>query len=122
MGLTLLNPFYIIKKIKIKEFFMSEPTKSNVLTVSTDGLLSNTTDVTVEAKSRLDEHWLYMQALTHISERAEDLPYLDEFRSHIHEAIIALGVKSAFHREELDNDKGVSETFTITKRSISDVE
>jgi hypothetical protein len=102
---------------------MSEQVKSNIFTVSNDnGILSETTEVKVEAKSRLDENWLYMQALTHISERTEDLPYLEEFRFHIHEAIISLGVKSALHQKELDNVKNVSETFTLTKRRVDDVE
>ena len=102
---------------------MSEQVKSNIFSVSNDnGILSETTEVKVEAKSRLDENWLYMQALTYISERTEDLPYLEEFRSHIHEAIISLGVKSAFHQKELDNVKNVSETFTLTKRRVDDVE
>jgi hypothetical protein len=123
MGLTLLSLFYIINKIKLKEFTMSEQVKSNIFSVSNDnGILSETTEVKVEAKSRLDENWLYMQALTYISERTEDLPYLEEFRSHIHEAIISLGVKSAFHQKELDNVKNVSETFTLTKRRVDDVE
>lgn len=101
---------------------MSEPTKSNVLTVSTDGLLSNTTEVKVEAKARLDENWLYMQALTHISERTEDLPYLEEFRSDINKAIVALGMKSALAQMELNDVKDVSETFTLTERRVDDVE
>lgn len=123
MGLTLLSLFYIINKIKLKEFTMSEQVKSNIFLVFNDnGILSETTEVKVEAKSRLDENWLYMQALTHISERTEDLPYLEEFRSHIHEAIISLGVKSAFHQKELDNVKNVFETFTLTKRRVDDVE
>lgn len=102
---------------------MSEQVKSNIFSVSNDnGILSETTEVKVEAKSRLDEHWLYMQALIHMYERTEDLPYLEEFRSDINKAIVALGMKSALAQKELDNVKNVSETFTLTKRRVDDVE
>lgn len=122
MGLTLLSLFYIINKIKPKEFTMSEQVKSNIFSVSDNGILSETTEVKVEAKSRLDEHWLYMQALIHMYERTKALPYLEEFRSDINKAIVALGMKSALNERELNSITNVSETFTFTKRRVDDVE
>ena len=102
---------------------MSEQVKPNIFFVSNDnGILSETTEVKVEAKSRLDENWLYMQALIHMYERTEDLPYLKEFRSDINKAIVALGMKSALAQMELNDVKNVSETFTLTKRRVDDVE
>lgn len=101
---------------------MSEQTKSNIFSVSDNGILSETTEVKVEAKSRLDEHWLYMQALIHMYERTEDLSYLEDFRSNVNKAIVALGMKSALNESGLNGVQNVSETFTLTKRSVDDVE